>query len=227
MNSNQIDYKNKKLEKAAAKRRAFEMMHDGAPLRLIEKETGIARGTLSRWRRSNAFAVWSAEMSSPVLEEAKKVASKPVPALGRVMADEPRSREEVRGQFLFAVKLGGLQWAQNFSGATDKETAAFLRDTEVLAADSRARLSILNVLRGICLDKDAPRAVRAKTSVDYLKIIDAGLGTSPLIHIDARSQAPGQPSDHIRVMLEALLEDDPPNEHVLEAELLADDTAES
>lgn len=222
MDSNPIDHKNKKLEKAATKRRAFEMLHEGAPLRLIEKETGISRGTLSRWRRSNAFAVWSAEMTS-----ASKVISAAAPEMGRMMTDEPRAREQVRGEFLFAVKLGGLQWAQNFSGATDKETAAFLRDTEVLAADSRARLSILNVLRGICLDKDAPRAIRAKTSVDYLKIIDAGLGTSPLIHIDARGQVPGQPSDHIRVMLEALLEDDPPNEYVLDAELLADDTAES
>lgn len=227
MKKNSGDYKNQKLEKAATKRRAFEMLHEGAPLRIIEKETGISRGTLSRWRRSNAFAVWSAEMNAPVLEQARKAVSSPVPALGRVAADEPRDREEVRGAFLSAVKLGGLQWAQNYSGATDKETAAFLRDTEVLAADSRARLTILSVLRGICLDQDAPRGIRAKTSVDYLKIIDAGLGISPLIHIDARGQVPGQPSDHIRVMLEALLEDEPEEEFVLDAELLDNDTPES
>lgn len=217
---------NLRLAKAATKRRAFEMLRDGASYRQIEKETGISRGTLSRWKRSNAYNVWCAEMSSPLMAEARAAAKMPIPEMGRIPKDEPRGRAEVRGKFLFAVKLGGLQWAQNYSGCTDKECAEFLRDVEVMAADSKARLTMLGVLRQIALDPETPKALRAKTSVDYLKIIDAGMGTSPLIHIDARGQVPGAPSDHIRVMLESIMDEAPHPKFVLDAELQEYDSDE-
>lgn len=156
----------------------------------IEEQTGINRGTLSRWRRSQDFALYHAERTTGASAREMKARmtqehdtdKAPTPPLVSDL-----SEVETKGKFLQAVGVGGLAWAQDFSGASDEDVAKFIRDLDVRKAHAKPRIMALTHMLKIATDAEVPHAVRAKAIVDWWRLADNNLnGGTPMINIDAR-----------------------------------------
>lgn len=156
----------------------------------IEEQTGINRGTLSRWRRSQDFALYHAERTTGASAREMKTRmtqehdtdKAPTPPLVSDL-----SEVETKGKFLQAVGVGGLAWAQDFSGASDEDVAKFIRDLDVRKAHAKPRIMALTHMLKIATDAEVPHAVRAKAIVDWWRLADNNLnGGTPMINIDAR-----------------------------------------
>ncbi len=169
----------------------FAMLSDGYSMPQIEEQTGINRGTLSRWRRTQDFALYHAErttgasareMKTKMLTDAEP-AQAPAPTL-----DDGLATAEAKGKFLQAVGVGGLAWAQDFSGASDEEVAQFIRDLDVRRAHAKPRIMALTHMLKLATDADVPHAVRARAIVDWWRLADNNLnGGQAMINIDARN----------------------------------------
>ena len=156
----------------------------------IEEQTGINRGTLSRWRRSQDFALYHAErttgasareMKARITQEHDTDKAPTQPLVSDL------SEVETKGKFLQAVGVGGLAWAQDFSGASDEDVARFIRDLDVRKAHAKPRIMALTHMLKIATDSEVPHAVRAKAIVDWWRLADNNLnGGTPMINIDAR-----------------------------------------
>ena len=177
-----IFYKSGKTSAPEVKERAWMLLAEGKSLREIERRTGIARGTLSRWRRSPGYAKWFVDHGgsphTPLLRKKRSgVRRKPV--------DEEREIR-VRGKFMQAVSVGGVAWAQAFSGATDRESAKFLRELDVSGANATPRIRVLSEMLKIGLDKQVLPNIRIKALTDWWRLAENAIGPEALIHIDAR-----------------------------------------
>ena len=175
------------------KRKAFEMLSEGYSLAQVETELAINRGTLSRWRRSQDFALFHAERTTGAAAKEMK---------GRIYDDDTDTTQPkvlpahsandlddvtVRGDFLRAVACGGLAWAQDFSGASDEQVAQFIRELDVRKAHAKPRVLALTHMLKLGTDPDVPHAVRAKALIDWWRLADNNLnGGQPMVHIDAR-----------------------------------------
>lgn len=156
----------------------------------IEEQTGINRGTLSRWRRSQDFALYHAERTTGASAREMKIQIK--------REEEPEtaptpptvsdlSEVETKGKFLQAVGVGGLAWAQDYSGASDEDVARYIRDLDVRKAHAKPRIMALTHMLKLATDAEVPHAVRAKAIVDWWRLADNNLnGGTPMINIDAR-----------------------------------------
>lgn len=166
------------------------MLSEGYSMPQIEEQTGINRGTLSRWRRSQDFALYHAERTTGASAREMKTRmtqehdtdKAPTPPLVSDL-----SEVETKGKFLQAVGVGGLAWAQDFSGASDEDVAKFIRDLDVRKAHAKPRIMALTHMLKIATDAEVPHAVRAKAIVDWWRLADNNLnGGTPMINIDAR-----------------------------------------
>ncbi len=156
----------------------------------IEEQTGINRGTLSRWRRSQDFALYHAErttgasareMKMQIKREEKPETAPTSPTVSDL------SEVETKGKFLQAVGVGGLAWAQDYSGASDEDVARYIRDLDVRKAHAKPRIMALTHMLKLATDAEVPHAVRAKAIVDWWRLADNNLnGGQPMINIDAR-----------------------------------------
>tara|TARA_B100001175_G_scaffold300896_1_gene293581 strand:- start:2066 stop:2752 length:687 start_codon:yes stop_codon:yes gene_type:complete len=177
------------------KLQCFEMLSEGYSMPQIEEQTGINRGTLSRWRRSQDFALYHAERTTgataremkttvPQYQDETTVNTSQRYEAG---ASDNLADVETRGKFLQAVGVGGLAWAQDFSGASDEDVAKFIRDLDVRRAHAKPRIMALTHMLKLATDADVPHAVRAKAIVDWWRLADNNLnGGQPMINIDAR-----------------------------------------
>lgn len=190
-----VKKKQKRHATKEEKLKCFEMLSEGYSMPQIEEQTGINRGSLSRWRRSQDFALYHAERTTgataremkakpPVYQDETTLNTSQRYAAGS--ADD-LTDVETRGKFLQAVGVGGLAWAQDFSGASDESVAAFLRDLDVRRAHAKPRIMALTHMLKLATDQDVPHAVRAKAIVDWWRLADNNLnGGQPMINIDAR-----------------------------------------
>lgn len=198
-----VKKKQKRHATKEEKLKCFEMLSEGYSMPQIEEQTGINRGSLSRWRRSQDFALYHAERTTgataremkakpPVYQDETTLNTSQRYAAGS--ADD-LTDVETRGKFLQAVGVGGLAWAQDFSGASDEAVAAFLRDLDVRRAHAKPRIMALTHMLKLATDQDVPHAVRAKAIVDWWRLADNNLnGGQPMINIDARgSEADAAP----------------------------------
>ena len=176
------------------KKRAFELLSDGWSIPQLEKELGINRGTLSRWRRTTEFALFHANRTTGAA--AKPVAvveyQKPVDVQQTKVLESKSSGDldstEARGKFLQAVGVGGLAWAQDYSGANDEQVARFIRDLDIRKAHAKPRIMALTSMLKMATSEDVPHAVRVKALTDWWRLADNNLnGGTPMINIDARN----------------------------------------
>lgn len=170
--------------------KCFELLSEGYSMPQIEEQTGINRGTLSRWRRSQDFALYHAERTTGASAREMKIQIK--------REEEPEtaptpptvsdlSEVETKGKFLQAVGVGGLAWAQDYSGASDEDVARYIRDLDVRKAHAKPRIMALTHMLKLATDAEVPHAVRAKAIVDWWRLADNNLnGGTPMINIDAR-----------------------------------------
>ena len=155
----------------------------------VEEQTGINRGTLSRWRRSQDFALYHAERTTGASAKEMK-ARMPIYEEGATQpearADASLDDVETRGRFLQAVGVGGLAWAQQFSGASDEAVARYLRDLDVMRAHAKPRVMALTHMLKLATDSDVPHAVRARAIVDWWRLADNNLNGGILYKIFIR-----------------------------------------
>tara|TARA_B100000989_G_scaffold100180_1_gene73173 strand:- start:9339 stop:10085 length:747 start_codon:yes stop_codon:yes gene_type:complete len=189
------------------KLRCFAMMSDGVSYRDIQTETGVLRGTLSKWRRSNAFARYHADRTTgpdKIPQTATEAGVEEIPQAAGTTLDE----QLVRGKFLQACQVGGLAWAQAYSEATDAQTAQFLRELDTRKAHAAPRVHVLNKLLAIALDEQEkhPVSVRQRALVDWWKIVEGDTNARPLVQIDLGSggQAVEKQETPMSVMLESI-----------------------
>lgn len=177
------------------KMKCFELLSEGYSMPQIEEQTGINRGTLSRWRRSQSFALYHAErttgasaqeMKTKIPEYQDETTLNTSPRYEAHSADD-LTEVERRGKFLQAVGVGGLAWAQDYSGASDEDVARFIRDLDVRKAHAKPRIMALTHMLKLATDAEVPHAVRARAIVDWWRLADNNLnGGTPMINIDAR-----------------------------------------
>lgn len=190
-----VKKKQKRNATKEEKHRCFELLSDGYSMPQIEEQTGINRGTLSRWRRSQDFALFHAERTTGATaremktkisrEEIKTKTSEAALVLNDL------NDVEKKGKFLQAVGVGGLAWAQDFSGATDEEVARYIRDLDIRKAHAKPRIMALTHMLKLATDEEVPHAVRARAIVDWWRLADNNLnGGQPMINIDARGSEP-------------------------------------
>ena len=191
--SNQPKTKRKRRPKVTQdqKDRAFLLLSDGWGLRQIETELDISRGTLSKWRRSEAFALYHAnrttgqggttryEIAARSFENVEPPKVEEGDVLGEI---------EVRGRFLSAVACGALSYAQAYSGATDEQVCRWLKDLDTAKAHAKPRVLCLSRMLKIATGGDeVPYAVKVKALSDWWRLANNDIGgDGPTINIDAR-----------------------------------------
>lgn len=178
------------------KLKCFALLSDGYSMPQIEEQTGINRGTLSRWRRSQAFAMYHAERTTgATAREIKAHLPEEQDEAKARQLDKSLDETQTRGKFLQAVGVGGLAWAQAFSGATDEQVAAFIRDLDIRRAHAKPRIMALTHMLKLATDQDVPHAVRARAIVDWWRLADNNInGGTPMINIDARGATDEAPA---------------------------------
>ena len=164
------------------KEQAWLYLAEGKSLREVSRLTGFNPGTLSKWKRSPGFAKWFADHGGKPQAPMFKTKR---PGRRPKKSDEARTLK-IKGLFMQAVSVGGLSWAQQFAGATDGQTAEFLRDLAISEANAKPRVKVLAEMLQIGLDPHVPPNARIKALSDWWRLAENVIGSGPLVHIDAR-----------------------------------------
>ena len=191
-----VFYQSGKTADPTRKQKAWILLAEGKSLRDVESTTGYGRGTLSKWRRSPAFAKWFADHGgvphTPLIKKERPVkkSAKKKRRMGKRKEDE----DVIRGKFFQSCAVGGLHWAQQYSGANDHQVAMFLRELGVNSAVAKPRIKVLSEMLAIGLSDQVNPSVRVKALADWWRLADNMIGTEALVHIDARSGDTSGPS---------------------------------
>jgi len=159
-------------EKRERKLKAWTLLRDGELVTHVAEKTGFNKGTVSRWKRSTAFAVWSANSTSetkPVLE---------YNATSETKVDDTISR----GRFLQALRLTGrIDVATAFSGASKESVIRWMMSEKFDSIQAHAEpfMRAAQVIRNVMEGRDAqgrPADVRPadqlRAAEKYLSLMD-------------------------------------------------------
>ena len=202
-----VFYRSGRTAEPTLKEKAWLELAAGRTLTSIQDELGINRGTLSKWRRSPAFAKWLADHGG---QPYKPMVKKGRPGPKRKKRNKAMVNE-MRGRFMQAVSVGGLAFAQQFAGCNDHDTAIFLRELAVSEAHAKPRVKVLAELLNLGLDRQNIPTVRVKALETWWKLAENTVEQQgPLIHIDARqggTDAPPTPAQMLMASIKDRLAD--------------------
>lgn len=162
--------KNNNKDRELRKIRAFELLSSGETVSSVAEKTGFNKGSISRWRRSAAFALW----------QGSKDAAQVLPPT----KNEPLGvSEKVRSRFIYSLRLTGrLDVACAYSGAPVETVTRWLAenaDIEIIQAHAEPFMRTAQIIRNLMEGRNAagqPVDIRPsdqlKAAERYLALMD-------------------------------------------------------
>ena len=186
---------------------AYTLFSDGWSLRAIEQELEIPRGTLSKWRNSNDFAQWHAQRTVTGPDSKPQKVALILDEMHKEAETTPGDLDVVaiRGRFLNAISVGGLQWAQAYAMASDEQTAMFLRELNTGKVHATARIAVLQMMLNLARNESTPSAVRLNAMMNWFRLAENNIHPAPMIQINAGNASGGNDEHAVyRVMLDEM-----------------------
>ena len=190
-------------ERKRVRREVMSLLYEGIPYRRIEALTGMNSGSISRIKKSKAYAAYTIEMlraRDEVVPE--KPLSETVSEVLKVDSAE-YDRKIKKDRFLQAVGVGGIEYAMMYSRSTVGEVVACLDESEIAHHAAKPRIAILGTLLRIAHDTSQAGHIRIRACSEWWRLA-SGQGETPLINIDARSSDTDEPKDPVLVMVESV-----------------------
>lgn len=154
-----------KKDRAKLKAQAFDLLFDGVSTVEVANRLGVNRGTVSRWRRHESFALYSSQRerneNPPPVEYAAR------PQVSPVNEDPVK-----RGKFIEALRLTGrIDIATSWADASPEQVLTWFADETGDAPKAHAETmirvmqSLTNVMRGIGDDGIPDTTIKAGDKV--------------------------------------------------------------